>query len=335
MNRRVLVVLPLLLIAGLAAIAATWWSRRQSPDAGELTSSGTVEATEARLGFQSGGRILAVNVREGDRVQRGAVLATLDTSELDTRRRQAAARVDSMNAVLRELLSGSRQEEIGQAAAAVDAARERLADARRDLERNQTLYKGGAISQEILQKSTVATNVASAQLDQAQEQYRMVQRGPRTERIEAQRAQVAEAQAALGTVDAALANARAIAPMDGIVTIRHHEPNETVAPGQPVVTLIDPNDRWVRVYVPEDRLGSVHLGALATIASDTYRGKSYQGRVVYISPEAEFTPKNVQTAEERVRLVYAVKVRIENDPKMELKPGMPVDVKLRVGDQRT
>lgn len=322
-----LVILAAVLLLAVAAIAGSrWWSSRgESRDV--LKVSGTVEATESRLGFQSAGRITEVRVREGDRVTRGAVLARLDTSEAEARRNQAVARIDAARSMLQELTTGSRHEEIAQAAANVEAARERCNDLHRDVARNRTLYNGGAISLEILQKSEAAAAVADAQLKQALEQQRLVKTGARRERIDAQRAQLRDAEAALAAVDAFLANTVVSAPVSGIVTVRHHEPNETIAPGQPVVTLIDPDDRWVRVYIPENRLGSVHAGAPATIRSDTF-GRKYSGRISFIASEAEFTPKNVQTAEERVRLVYAVKVRISGDPAMELKPGMPVDVEI-------
>jgi HlyD family secretion protein len=103
-----------------------------------------------------------------------------------------------------------------------------------------------------------------------------------------------------------------------------------VAPGAPVVTLLRRDDRWVRIYIPEDRLATVPLGAAATLSCDGFPGKTYRGEVTTLASEAEFTPKNVQTQEERVRLVYAAKVRIVDDPRFELKPGLPVDVEIRL-----
>ena len=117
-------------------------------------------------------------------------------------------------------------------------------------------------------------------------------------------------------------------PFGGIVTIRHREPGETVSPGLPVLTVMDPEDRWVRIYVREDRVGEVSLGQRATITSDTYGDRTYRGEVIFISSEAEFTPRNVQTTEERVKLVYAVKVQITEDPSHDLKAGIPADVVL-------
>ena len=131
--------------------------------------------------------------------------------------------------------------------------------------------------------------------------------------------------------DAALANAVIVAPFDAVVTVRDREPGETVGAGAPVLTVMNLADRWVRIYIREGRIGAVKIGEPATISADTYPGKRYEGSVSFISSEAEFTPRNVQTTEERVKLVYAVKVRITADAGNELKPGMPADVTLQGG----
>jgi HlyD family secretion protein len=141
---------------------------------------------------------------------------------------------------------------------------------------------------------------------------------------------VAQADATVAAIDATLARMVVQAPFAGVVTVRHREPGEIVPSGSPVLTVLDPSDRWVRIYVPEPRLGAVALGARATITSDTYPDRSYEGRVQFIASEAEFTPKTVQTTEERVKLVYAVKVAVTADSAFELKPGMPADVRLEL-----
>lgn len=319
------------MIGGVAVVAALvlWFAVfRGGNDRDALLASGTVEATEARLGFQAAGRVERVLAREGDAVRAGDTLAMLDAAELVARRDQAAAQVQAARALLRELERGSRSEEVAQARAVRDAAQQRLTDADRDLARVARLYEGGAVSREALDKATLAQEMAASQFAQAEEQRKLVETGPRTERIEAQRAQVAQAEGARRAVEAALANAAILAPFDGVVTVRHREPGETVAPGVAVLTLMNPEDRWVRIYVQETRVGAVALGAAATIMSDTYPGREYAGDVRFIASEAEFTPKSVQTTEERVKLVFAVKVQITGDTARELKPGMPADVRL-------
>jgi HlyD family secretion protein len=296
---------------------------------GALAASGTVEATDAELGFQLPGRIEAILVREGDRVTAGQELARLDRAELDARRQQAQAQLAAAHAVLSELTAGARSEEVAQAREALRAATERYADARRDRDRTQRLFEGGAISQEVSDKARLALEVATSQRDQAQQQVQLVETGPRHERIDAQRAVVAQAEAAVRQIDAALANAVIRAPFAGVVTVKDREPGETVGAGAPVLTVMNLEDRWVRIYIREDRVGAVHLGQEAVITADTYPGKTYRGTVAFIASQAEFTPRNVQTTEERVKLVYAVKVRITQDSTYDLKPGIPADVRLQ------
>jgi HlyD family secretion protein len=324
------IVIPLVLLAAVGAGAWYWFNR--PAEAGEdLTASGTVEATDAQLGFQAPGRIAEITVREGGRVRAGAVLARLDSSEAEARRAQAAAQVAAARAALAELERGARREEVATAQAALDAAGDRLGNAESDYQRTRTLFEGGAVSRETLDNARLALEVAKSQRTQAAEQLQLVQKGPRPERIEQARAQVAQGEAALRAAEVVLGHLTIMAPFDGLVTVRAREPGEIVQAGAPVLTLMNPGDRWVRIYIREDRVGAVHLGNRAVITSDTFPGKTYPGEVAFIASEAEFTPKNVQTTEERVKLVYAVKVRVTGDPGYELKPGLPADVRLEEG----
>ncbi|MGH9318619.1 MAG: HlyD family secretion protein [Vicinamibacteria bacterium] len=329
-GRRLLVGVVVLAAAGAIVFALRdRLSGRAAADPA-LLASGTVEATEAELGFPATGKIEAIAVREGDRVERGSELARLDESEMLARRREAVAGVAAARALLLELERGTRSEEVAQASAAVEAARTRVSDAERDLERTRTLHEGGAVPREALDKAGLAHELQLRQLQQAEEQLALLEAGPRRERIAAQRAALAQSEASVEAVDAALENMTLVAPFSGLITVRHREPGETVPAGAAVVTLRNPDDRWVRIYVKEDRIGAVRIGAPAEIRSDTFADKAYGGEVRFISSEAEFTPKNVQTREERVRLVFAVEVQITEDPSHDLKPGMPADVALDV-----
>lgn len=326
--KKILIPLAALVVMALALRFTVF---RGGAAGGTIAASGSVEATEAQLGFQVPGRIDTVAVDEGDRVKAGQILARLDVSELQARRAQATAQLDAARALLSEFQTGSRPEDIASARAASGAAADRFTDAQRDLARTRQLFDGGAVSQEAMDKAQTAFDLARAQKDQATQALRLVEQGPRPERIAAQRATVAQAEATVRQLDATLANATVRAPFDGVVTVKDRETGEVVGAGAPVLTVTDLGDRWVRIYVREDRIGAVHLGQGATITADTYPGKRYAGAVSYIASEAEFTPRTVQTAEERVKLVYAVKVRITGDGTVDLKPGIPADVTLEAG----
>ncbi|MEW6681351.1 MAG: HlyD family efflux transporter periplasmic adaptor subunit [Nitrospirota bacterium] len=320
---------PVVIVSALGLAIVFWFAaNRQDGARSTISASGTVEATDSQLGFQTAGRLSDLAVHEGDPVKAGDELAHLDRAETEAKRQQAVAQVASARAGLLELERGFRSEEIAQGRAAFAAATERLTDAKRDLDRAKRLYDGGAVSEENYDKARVAFDVATSHYEQAKQQVQILETGPRREKIEAQRAVLAQAEAALKVIDATLANMTIRAPFDGIVTVRHREPGEIVQGGSPVVTVMNPDDRWVRIYVPETKIGAVRTGGDATITTDTFPGKPYRGVVVFIASEAEFTPKTVQTTEERVKLVYAVKVRITDDPSQDLKPGMPADVRL-------
>jgi HlyD family secretion protein len=329
MKKALRLAVPVVLLAGVAAVVLT----RGADDAagGGLLASGTVEATEADIGFGVGGRIVGVSVEEGERVAAGQELARLDAEELQARLAAAEAQVGVAGAQLDELRSGPRVEEVAQARAAVAAVAEQLAEAQRMAVRARALYEAGAVSQQEQEQAATQVSVLDARQAQAAEQLRALELGTRRERVAAGTSQLQQAEAAAAQARAALAHATATSPWAGLVTERHREPGETVGAGVPVVTVLNPADRWVRVYIGEADIGRVVPGQRATIHADGL-ADPFDGRVSHVASEAEFTPRNVQTPEERSRLVYAVKVRILGDPALRLKPGMPVDVRLLADD---
>ncbi len=330
MKNRKLIAVPVVLLA--LALVAWLLLRGSSNDGDAIAASGTIEGTEADLGFQLGGRVAAVNVREGDAATAGSTLAELDKSELEARRAAAVAQADAARALLAELERGARPEELRQAESAERAARQTFEESETVLARTRRLFEGGAVSKEALEQAETAAATARAQYQQAREQLALVSSGPRSERIAAQRAAVRQAEAAVAQVQAQLDNAVIRAPFGGVVTVRHREPGEAVQAGAPVVTLLNTDDRWVRIYVREDQVGRIRINQKARIYSDSHPDKTFEGRVSFIASQAEFTPRNVQTQEERVKLVYAVKVSITGDAKVQLKPGVPADVLIDVAD---
>ena len=328
MKSRARFAVPLLLVLGV--IAWLLLSDESESETG-VSASGTVEATDADLGFQMPGRISSIAVDEGDQVFAGDELARLDTGELTASRAAAAAQLTAAEARLAELRQGGRPQEIAQGEAVVRAASEQALDARREVARAQRLFDGGAISRQALDRARTTAEVADATLEQAEQRLAIVVEGPREETVRAQAAATEQARANLLRVDVQLANASIVAPFAGNISLRHREPGEIVGGGAPVVSLQDLNDRWVRIYVREDQIGRIQLGMAARITSDTYPDRMYEGEVVFIGNEAEFTPRNVQTTEERIRLVYPVRVRITGDPGVVLRPGIPADVVLSEG----
>jgi HlyD family secretion protein len=315
-------------IAAMAALGF-WFATTRPGGAGDaVTASGTVEATEAELGFLVPGRVATVLVAEGDHVQTGDELALLDTRELDAQLAAARADVEAASAALAEMEAGARPQEISAAEAAARAARRRQEEAEANAGRAVTLFEAGAISRQDLDRAQAEREAALAGADQASEALAMLREGPRREALRVGRARVEQARARMAAAEAARSHAVIAAPFDGTVSVRHREPGEAVSPGAPVLTLLDLSDRWVRIYVREDRIGTVRLGGRARIVSDTYPDRVTEGEVVFIGSEAEFTPRNVQTAEDRTRLVYPVRVRIQGDPELTLKPGLPADVTL-------
>jgi HlyD family secretion protein len=326
MNKKRRIVIVAVIVAAVAA--ATWIIFGRGEDTNLILASGTVEATEADLGFQVSGRVSRIAVEEGSRVAKGQELAWLDRTELSARRSAASAQVDAARAVLAEMQSGFREEEVAQGRAALRAAEQRLSNTRREYERTQRLLQGGAVSQRVFDNQETALELAQSDYETAQEQLRVLESGPRAERIAAQRAALAQAEAGLAQADATLDYALIRAPFDGAISVRHREPGETVPAGSPVLAVRSLDDRWVRIYVREDELGRISIGQDAVITADSYPDRTYSGRIVFLSSEAEFTPRNVQTTEERVKLVYRVKVQITGDESHDLKPGLAADVRI-------
>jgi len=323
-SKRTLILLPVAAVVIVAAVVL-WPGRKHG---GRLVASGTVEATEARLGFEVPGRLAAVFVQEGDPVTAGQVMAVLDTTQIHSQLVEARAQTEAARARLAELERGTRSEEILQARARAAAASDRLQQTRSEFDRTRILHEGGAVSAEAFDQARTLLQVAASDSVQAAQALVQAEKGPRAETIAAQRAVRAQTEAAVNARLAQISLMSTRAPFDGVVTVRHREPGETVAAGSPAVTVTNLRDRWVRIYVPETSIGRVRLGQEAGITCDSFPGTTYPGEVSYIADEAEFTPKNVQTAEERVKLVYMVKVRVSGDPDRDLKPGMPVDVVL-------
>jgi len=312
---------------GAFAIYHTTFAADRNGDA--IVASGTVEATQAELGFQVSGRLEKLAVREGDQVAAGGQLAQLEQSELIAQRAVARAQVAAAQAGLSELLAGSRREEVAQARAALAVATEKRNYAQRDVERLAPLAEQSLVSRQAFDQQRTQLSIAEGEMAKATEELQILATGPRSEKIAAQRAALAQAQAMVERIEAQIAQTELTAPFSGTITVRHREPGEALSPGHPVLTLRNFDDRWVRVYIPGDEVGNLTLGQPASITGDANPDKRYTGTISYIASVAEFTPRNVQSTKDRVKLVYEVRVRVAGDTTVDLKPGLPADVRFQ------
>jgi HlyD family secretion protein len=273
------------------------------------------------------------------------------------------AEIQQAEAQLDQLEEGSRVQDKDQARAAVAIAEAEFARAQADWTRAEELFRNEDISKASFDQYHSVYLRSEGALKQARERLSLVEEGPRTQEIEAARAGLEKARAALrqteatrleiernrqsrktldaqkralearlGQVEQQIDDTRAYAPFDGVVLVKSSEIGEVVAAGTAIVSVGDLAHPWVRGYVPETDLGRVKLGQEVSVTTDSYPGKTYYGKLSFISSEAEFTPKQIETREERVKLVYRIKVDIDN-PNQELKLNMPVDAVIQLADR--
>ncbi len=297
-----------------------------------LELQGNVEVREVRIGFQVAGRILKLLVDEGNTVEPGQVLAELESGYFEDAVKQAEAALEARKAELLRLKNGSRPEEIAQARATTLARRVAFLNAQTEFTRIQKLVGSGAVSRQKFDNAKAVLDEAEAQLRAAEAYQKLVELGPREEDIARARALVQQAQAKLAEARRRLRDCRLLSPVSGIIQTRVHEPGDYVNIGEPVFIITLTNPVWVRAYVNELQLGRIRPGMTAMVRTDTYPDRLYQGRIGFISPVAEFTPKTVETREIRTDLVYRIRVIVE-DTKGELRQGMPVTVIIPLSSQ--
>ncbi|MBI5632944.1 MAG: efflux RND transporter periplasmic adaptor subunit [Nitrospirae bacterium] len=321
MKKRLLIIGALIIIGFVVFLL----NRQGNRNGKDIILSGNIEVTEADLGFKYGGRIAALYKDEGQIVAKGESLALLDSAEIEGQADQSRALLNETRTRLNELKAGSRPQELTQAKAQVANAEAELIKAKSDYERYSSLYEKGVVAAEQRDAMKKSRDVATAQHQKALEALSLLKEGPRREEIQAAGSRVHQAEAAVKVSEERLKETVLTAPLSGIVLQKNAEKGEIALPGIAIYTIGDLQHPWIKIYVKEDKLGLVRLGQKAEITTDSYPGKKYEGVVTFISSEAEFTPKNVQTREERVKLVFGVKVSVKN-MNDELKPGMPADV---------
>jgi HlyD family secretion protein len=322
--KRTLLIIAILIVAA-AGMTAWMVGRKQSQP--ELVLFGDVDLRQVDLAFNDSGRIAAVNVQEGDRVKRGEILARLDTSRLVPQVEEAEATAAAQRDVVARMHHGSRPQEIAEARANVESAAADAANDRRQYERLKTLAANEVASQQTLDNAKAAMDVATAKLNVNQKALDLAVAGPRQEDIAQAEAELRADEAQTAFLRQELADAQLAAPSEAVVRSRLMEPGEIASPQRPVFSLAVIDPKWVRAYVAEADLGKLRMGMPASVVIDSFPDQRFKGWVGFVSPVAEFTPKNVETEELRTSLVYEVRVFVK-DPEDDLHLGSPATVYL-------
>ena len=296
-------------------------------DGDTVHASGQIEAVEVRLASKVGGIVATMSVDVGDSVSAGQVVATLDTVDLALARDQAAAERAQAAAQLALLEAGSRPEDIAAARAETQLRQSDAEAAARDYDRAAALFERGAIAAQARDDAQARRDRTNAALRTAEENARRIARGPRAEEKAAARAALARAQARLAAVAQQIADATVRAPGPGTVTERLVEPGELVTPGAGLLVVADVARPWLTAFVTGADLPRIRIGSAAVVTTDAKGDRGRPGTVTAISPTAEFTPRNVQTRDERARLVHRIRIRVENADG-RFKPGMSADARI-------
>ena len=341
-GRKRQVVLLAILILAVVAGGTLWY--RHSTRVQPLILYGNVDLREAQLAFNASERIQELRAEEGRRVKKGDVLARLNTKTLELAIAKCKADIRVQQALLDKAVTGSRPEEIDEVQSAVRVAQAQADNTAKTYHRMESLFASGAVSQQTRDDAAASFKAAAASLQNAEATRDKAVNGSRAEDIEAQQATLdyfihsfcvmvnIEAQQAtldslkeqLKTYEYDLTQATLTAPQDGVIRSRLLEVGDMASPSKPVYLLSIDTKKWIRVYVPETRLGELHAGKKAQVKIDSL-GKTLPGTVGFISGTAEFTPKSVQTEELRTALLYEVRVLVE-DPDDVLRLGMPATV---------
>jgi len=386
------ILLTVLLVAIAAGVGIYVYGRLHPKDTNTLSVSGNLELTQVDISFKVPGKLIELNVDEGAFVKKGMVIARIDKDQVEHQRSRdeaslvnsqsqleqmgtsvqwqrrtlesdvavRTAELRSVQAHLAALVAGSRPQEIQEARAAVADAKAQHDQAQADWDRAQDLFKNDDISKQQYDQYRMRVDSTAAVMRQSDEKLALVVEGPRKEDIDAARADVVRAEAALEATqanqlelkrreqdmlahraDVARAQAQVaitdtqindtvvIAPIDGVVLVKSAEVGEVLAAGTTVVTIGDIDHPWLRAYINETDLARIKFGQSASLTTDSFAGKTYPGHISFISSEAEFTPKQIQTREERVKLVYRIKIDVDNRSH-ELKSNMPVDAEIQL-----
>jgi HlyD family secretion protein len=324
--KKILIILVVVLIA--SGIGYYFYSKEnKSAEAGALTLFGNVDIRDVTLGFRVSGRLDKLFFEEGDHVKEGEVMAVLDRQPYEEQLALYSAQLDQAEANFRKYRTGSRPQEIDEARAQVKEREATLFNLEKTYKRQSELYKLNAVSQQSYDQALAARDEAKARLRMSKKALELLLAGYRNEDIMAAEAELKAAQARAAQAVTQLLDTELKAPSNGTVLTRVREAGSIVSSGAAVFSVSLDSPVWVRTYVPEPLLGKVHPGQKVEVYTDTFPDKPFTGQVGYISPQAEFTPKSVETQALRTDLVYRLRITVDN-PDNTLRQGMPVTIKI-------
>ncbi|AEG60739.1 HlyD family secretion protein [Desulforamulus ruminis] len=321
MNRRIIGIL----LIGLLAGASYWgYTRYRDPGEDKLTATGTIEATKVELSAKVSGTLENLTITSGDAVKKGQLVGLIVRNDLVAQKERDALGVLKAQAQLEDLSSGARAQEIKEAAANVNIAQANYEKAVSDFERYRELFQEGALPEAEYEKMATDLEVKQNQLDSAQAKLSLLEEGNRPQAVKAAEAELERSGAVLKASEAMLEDTKIFSPINGTVLSKNREPGEFLQMGASVATVTDLSDMWIKVYIATDDLPKIKLGQKVSFTVSGSEIK-HQGLIDEIASQGEFTPKSIQTKQERANIVYRVKIRIDNAGGT-LKPGMPADV---------
>jgi len=295
---------------------------------GKIESSGILESVEVNVSSKVSGQVLRLRVQEGSTVVRGDTLAVIDSEVQQLQLLQAQAGIDLAEAQYQLLKNGARSEDLQSAEETVRQTESGYKTAKADFDRIKELYSTHSVSTKQYEDSESRVTITQAQYNSAKQNLQKLQRFARSEDLNAAKARVAQARAQANLIRKQINDSHILAPVSGTVTYKPVEEGELIGTGTIIVRISRLERMELMIYVNEAELGKVKLGAIADVMIDTYPEKKYSATVVYVSPVAEFTPRNVQTKDERTKLVFGIKLEVEN-AEGDLKSGMPADAILQ------
>ena len=292
-----------------------------------IEESGTIETIDVVISAQVGGIIDEIRFEEGTKVKKGDTLIVINHTSLNLQLTQAEALQKIAAAQLSLLITGARKEDVKQTYEMLNQSKFNYTLAETDYNRMKNLYEAQSITKKQYDDAVTRYEVAKSQMNSAEEGYLKIKNIARPEEIEQAKANYEKSIASVGLIKKSINDCYVTSPIDGFIVKKFNEVGEYVAPLSTLFKVSNLADVEMVVYVAETDLAKVKLGQKVEIKNDTYKNKAYYGKIIFISPESEFTPKNIQTKDERTKLVYSVKISIPNKD-LELKSGMPADAKI-------